>query len=55
MSVLADDRRPTSKARMACAKWLADCVSNGWEREQLDELERIWWLHHDDMGKLTPA
>lgn len=43
----------TSKAIRECAEWLSYCLKVGWKKEQLDELERIWWTHHDDYGNLT--
>lgn len=30
----------------ACANWLAYCLSIGWKKSDLDELERIWWKYH---------
>jgi hypothetical protein len=40
------------KAIERCARWLTYCLSIGWPREDLDELEAIWWRYHDDEGKL---
>lgn len=42
----------TVSAIRRCATWLAFCLSIGWERKDLDELERIWWRWHDDAGEL---
>ena len=47
------DRHPTRRAIKACAAWLAFCLQIGWERSKLNALERIWWQHHDDDGRLT--
>ncbi len=43
----------SNKAIRACAAWLAYCLRIGWEKSSLDELERLWWKHHDDDGALT--
>lgn len=40
---------------MACAQWLSFCLSIGWVHSDLDELERIWWEHHDERGRLKRA
>ena len=29
-----------------CAKWLVYCLSIGWRKDQLDELERTWWKYY---------
>lgn len=42
----------SGKAIMACGHWLAFCKSIGWQHSDLDELERIWWKHHDDNGNI---
>jgi len=44
-----------SKSREAiklCAMWLLFCLNNGWKKEQLEALEKLWWEHHDDAGNL---
>ena len=43
---------PSSEALKACANWLVYCLQLGWKKEQLDILEKIWWEHHDDNGRL---
>lgn len=40
------------QAQLACAKWLAGCLEAGWAKSDLDELEHIWWRHHDEHGNL---
>lgn len=35
-----------------CAKWLAYCLSAGWRRSDLVDLESIWWRYHDKNGNL---
>jgi hypothetical protein len=35
-----------------CAEWLAACRRLGWRVEDLDDLEALWWRHHDDNGDL---
>ncbi|MGM4891308.1 hypothetical protein [Tardiphaga sp. 839_C3_N1_4] len=43
------------EARMACAKWLSQCLEIGWPRESLDDLEAIWWRYRDEHGELKSA
>ena len=45
--------RATVAALRRCAEWLAYCLSIGWRRAQLDELEALWWQHHDRTGRLA--
>lgn len=52
MSADARTRQPTPKAAKDCAAWLALCLRLGWERDQLDFLETLWWKYHDDRGML---
>jgi hypothetical protein len=47
------ERRPNTRALQKCAAWLAYCLRIGWQRSQLDALEKLWWEHHDDNGALT--
>jgi len=44
----------TRRAQEACAHWLAECIRLGWSKAQLDDLETMWWQHHDKRGELTP-
>jgi hypothetical protein len=46
------DEMSKSKAILACAQWLSYCLSIGWPKTDLDELERLWYQYHDDNGKL---
>ena len=46
---------PTLKAVKKCAEWLATCIKLGWGRECLDDLEKIWWKHHDEQGNLLKS
>jgi len=43
-------RQRTRRALTACASWLAYCLSIGWKRTELDDLEQIWWRWHDENG-----
>lgn len=43
---------PSHKAQAACAKWLTTCLKLGYQKEQLDALEKIWWIFHDFDGKI---
>jgi hypothetical protein len=42
----------TAKGIKACAEWLQFCLSIGWCKDHLDELEALWWKYHDKNGKL---
>ncbi len=46
---------PTRQASVECARWLANCLKGGWTKAELDMLERLWWEHHDDHGRLVRA
>jgi|WetSurMetagenome_2_1015567.scaffolds.fasta_scaffold00103_11 hypothetical protein len=41
-----------TKAIMNCAKWLSYCLKIGWNKKDIDELEKLWWKFHDEMGNL---
>lgn len=43
----------TQEALLDCANWLSQCLGFGWRKDQLDDLEKIWWMFHDNRGKLT--
>jgi len=49
---MASVRKPSQKAFRACARWLQTCLEIGWRKSDLDALEKLWWEHHDDNGKL---
>jgi hypothetical protein len=38
----------TNKAIKECARWLAYCIEIGWEKKDLDMLEKLWWKYHGD-------
>jgi hypothetical protein len=40
----------STRAIVACGRWLAECLKLGWSRDQLDALEALWWEHHDEHG-----
>jgi hypothetical protein len=42
----------TNKAIKECARWLAYCMEIGWEKKDLDMLEKLWWKYHDTKGKI---
>lgn len=50
---MVGERKPSMRARIACSEWLTSCLSFGWRKSDLDALEAIWWMHHDDQGRLT--
>ena len=50
--VTTSAEKPTLRARVACAHWLAACLKLGWSKASLDALEEIWWKHHDRTGQL---
>lgn len=35
-----------------CAEWLVYCLSIGWRHDDLDDLEKLWWRHHDLNGNV---
>lgn len=43
---------PTRSALMKCAEWLVFCLSIGWPKSDLDDLEKLWWKGHDWRGRL---
>jgi hypothetical protein len=45
-------RQRSRRALAACTKWLRYCIDIGWSRAEIDDLERIWWRHHDEHGNL---
>lgn len=44
---------PSLKAKRQCAEWLKTCLDLGWPKSALDDLERLWWKHHDERGRLV--
>lgn len=45
----------THRAVKSCAEWLNYCLEIGWDKSQLDALEKLWWEHHDNKGRLIKA
>lgn len=43
----------TRRAIEACAEWLSYCLSIGWPKSSLSNLEALWWEYHDRYGRLT--
>jgi len=43
---------PSTKALMACARWLIACRSFGWPASSIKFLDELWWKYHDDHGNL---
>lgn len=41
-----------TKGARKCAEWLSYCLSIGWSKNQLDELEKLWWKYHDENGNI---
>ena len=37
----------TKRGSKKCAEWLAYCLETGWKKEQLDELEKVYWKWRD--------
>ena len=44
------NERPSMQALRGCAEWLVTCLCLGWQREQLDALEQLWWQYHNRTG-----
>lgn len=40
--------QPTLRAQRKCAQFLSYCLSIGWDRSCLDDIERIFWLYRDE-------
>lgn len=45
----------TKRALMACAEWLSYCLSIGFDKKDLNQLEDLWWKYHDERGNLIKA
>lgn len=43
---------PTLQARKECAEFLVEMLRIGWLREQLDDLEKLWWIVRDNRGNV---
>lgn len=48
-------RNPNLRASRAAAEWLVTCRKMGFDDEQIDKLETLWWLYHDDNGRIIQA
>jgi hypothetical protein len=46
------DKPFTNRAVKKCAEWLSYCLSIGWEKSHIDELEALWYKYHDENGNL---
>jgi hypothetical protein len=42
----------SKEAIRKCAEWLAYCLSIGFDKASLKELESLWWKYHDNKGNL---
>ena len=49
-----ENNTPTRKGIEKCAEWLSYCLKIGWEKDQLDALENIYWKFRDGNGELKP-
>ena len=38
----------------AALRWIEECRRLGWPESQFDDLESLWWEHHDKDGNLNP-
>ncbi len=45
----------TREGQRKCGEWLAFCVREGWNKDELDELENLWWKYHDVHGNITQS
>lgn len=43
---------PHPNANRRCLEWLTYCLQIGWPPDDLVALQKIWWEHHDDYGRL---
>lgn len=46
------EQRPTARAVRECAEWSYYCLTIGWPKSSLDELEALWWKYHDEFGRI---
>jgi len=42
----------TLKAIKTCSYWLSYCIKIGWNKNDIDQLEELWWKFHDDNGNI---
>lgn len=47
-----EPERPTLEGLRKCAEWLAYCLKIGWRKDQLDQLEELWWQVRNHRGEL---
>lgn len=45
-------KEKTKKGIERCANWLHYCLSIGWDKKDLDGLEKIFWTYKDGNGDL---
>ncbi len=46
-------RRPENATIVAltdCMGWISECKFNGWPPTAFQDLERLWWQHHEADG-----
>jgi hypothetical protein len=41
-----------TKAIKKCSEWLVYCLEIGYDKSALDELQKLWWQHHNEDGTL---
>ena len=44
----------SKQAMMAADGWLDYCIKIGFSHDDLSDLDRLWWQHHDENGNLIP-
>lgn len=42
----------TAKAINECFKWLKYCIEIGFNKKNINELDKLWWKLHDNKGNL---
>ena len=53
--VIKNGRANASRAGLdAALRWIDECRKLGWLESQLDDLEALWWKHHDKDVNLNP-
>lgn len=52
IQLAADGKLPTIKGIMVCAEIMAKMLEIGWHKDDLDELERIFWSVRDSKGNV---
>lgn len=42
-----EENKKSRKAILMCANWLSYCLSIGWSKSDIPQLEKLWWKGHN--------